>query len=237
MSPRLTALALAVVIATAPGCSAIAARQQVESFQAHIAKNDESWRAAQWRLVKMCPPQPTTHEAYLQGVAVRKAGGPDPFNGCDARLMKLTNGPQTDDWRLLWFPNYRTIVAVHDEELRRRVKPKVYDEYALEITRALAERADRGEITSEQLRAAFNESWTWLFRRMQDERLLLEDAVRAAEAADAQALNALATGLAAAATIGLVGLAVVAASRPVPPPAPIVCTVLTSRGIGFVTCH
>jgi hypothetical protein len=135
---------------------------------------------------------------------------------------------------VLWFPNYRTIVAVHDEELRKRVKPKVYDEYALEITRALAERADRGEITSEQLRAAFNESWTWLFQQTHSERLLLEDAVRAAEIADAQALNALATGLAAAAMIGLTAAVVLA---PVAVPAPIVCTALSSGPATFVTCH
>jgi len=170
----------------------------------------------------MCPATPTAEE-YQRGLAQRNAGA-DPFGGCDRRLVKLTNSEQLDDWVWVWGPPYRTIVGVHEEELRRRVVPRLYEEYMLAMARYLAEQIDRGAITDTQMVAAFNQSWAWMIERTRQEGFLLMDSLRAAQQADAatwNALGAVAAGLALVAGAALVASA--PAYRPAPP-RPVHCT-------------
>jgi hypothetical protein len=207
-----------VALLLLPGCAALQARSQLEAFQAHQRQNTMAWIAARQRLTAACQQNP-------------------PDRGCAVRAIKLTNSPRTDDWRRTWLPDYRTIVAVHEEELRRRVAPKVYDEYVIALSKALAARADKQEITEEQMIRAFNESWTWLAHQMRQEHLLLVDAIRAAEVADAQTaqtLSAIATGLAVVATGALLAAAT---ARAYAPPPPIHCVSLTSGYAAFITCQ
>jgi hypothetical protein len=173
--------------------------------------NNAAWEAARTRLWNMCPNSPKTESEYRKGIQIRSTGN-DPFRGCDLRLVKLTNGATFDDWDWLWFPNYTTIVAVHDEELRSRLKPKIYEEYMLGLSRHLAKRADNGEISSQQFMHAFNEGWKWLYTKMEEEQILLQSNLQAAQQADAagwNALNSIATGLATVVTVAIIASAAV----------------------------
>jgi hypothetical protein len=131
----------------------------------------------------------------------------------------LTNGPTFDDWDWVWYPNYTTIVAVHEQELRNRLRPKIYEEYMLGLSRHLASRVDDGDILPQQFMHAFNEGWKWLYGKMEEEQLLLQSNLESAQQADAAAWNTLssiATGLATVATVAIVASAAVSASRPAP---------------------
>jgi hypothetical protein len=169
----------------------------------------------------MCPNPPKSVGEYRTGIQIRNTGN-DPFQGCDVRLVKLTNGATFDDWDWVWLPNYTTIVAVHEDELRSRVKPKVYEEYILGLSRYLAKRVDSGDISPQQFMHAFNEGWKWLYAKMEEEHVLLQSNLQAAQEADAatwNTLSSIATGLATVATVAIVATAAVnasyAASRPI----------------------
>lgn len=201
--------ALVTLLVWLPACAASHARQKLLAFQEQLELNTTAWMAARDRLKAMCPPPPSTLEDYEKGKALRLAGA-DPFKGCDVRVIKLTNSARTDDWQWAWAPPYQTIVAIHEEELRKRVNPKLYEEYMMAISRYLAEKADQGEITPIQIMGAFNKSWLWMYQKTQEEGLLLQDSIKAAELADAAAWNtfsAIAAGLAIATTAALVASA------------------------------
>jgi hypothetical protein len=212
----LIALTLICLLTTLPACSATRARKQLAQRQAEFQRNNEAWNAAKYRLWSMCPDPPKTEGDYWKKVQIKNTGK-DPSQGCDLRLVKLTNGPTLDDWNWNWLPGYQTIVNVHEEELRKRVKPKLYEEYMLALSHHLAKRADSGEITPEQFKQAFNEGWKWLISEMQKEQILLQQKITAAEQRDVATLNTLntiAAGLATVATAAIVASAVVSASRP-----------------------
>jgi hypothetical protein len=93
---------------------------------------------------------------------------------------------------------------VHAEELRKRSTLKLYEEYMLGLTRYLAEKADKDEITPEQLRHAVNTGWSWLNGKMQEEPVLLQEKMRRAdEAATRKTMTTMAGGLATVATLAL----------------------------------
>jgi hypothetical protein len=104
----------------------------------------------------------------------------DMSYGCDARLFKITNLTTADDWDWDWLPAYQTIVRIHDEELRKRVSPKMYEEYMLGLSKFLAEKADNNIITPEQLKSALNDGWKWMVEQAKMEIKLLQDNVVAA---------------------------------------------------------
>lgn len=57
--------------------------------------------------------------------------------------------------------------TLHEEEIRKGHVPLVYEEYMLGvISRSLAERADRGDITPDQLIGAFNAAWPEMLNQM-----------------------------------------------------------------------
>jgi hypothetical protein len=199
-------------------CSATRAREEMTRRRTELDQNNAAWEAARTRLWKMCPNAPKSTAEYRKGVQIRSTTN-DPFGGCDLRLVKLTNGPTFDDWDWDWLPNYTTIVAVHDEELRRRLKPKVYEEYMLGLSRHLAKRVDDGDISPQQFMHAFNEGWKWLYGKMQEESILFQENLRSAQQSDAAAwntLNSIAAGLATVATAAILADAAVRASRPAP---------------------
>lgn len=224
-------------------CASYQARQEEARFQKEIELKTEAWVAARMRLRTMCPDPPASIDEYRKGRALREVGT-DPFRGCDLRLYKLTNSPQTDDWDLLWFPSYATIVQVHEEELRKRVGLKIYEEYMLGIARYLAAKTDGSDLTPQAQRVLFNYGWTWMINKTNEEAILLRDSTLRAEQLDAQAWQALAKigqGLA----IG-VGAAAVAyanqqrtayGTQPTLKLAPIHCTANRYFNTVYVDCY
>lgn len=231
-------VALLSLSALLSSCAAGQARQAIADQQRQVGMNNEAWMAARQRLHGMCPQAPQSVEEYQRRKLAIRAGGGDSLGGCDARLVKLTNAPRFDDWDWDWLPSYQTIVAVHDEELRKRVVPKVYDEYILGLGRYLAAKADRGEITPQQLMMAFNEAWRWMFGKMREEAILLQQNLVAAQLQDAATINALtgiAVGLASVASAALqVRAETIAASYRA---APVNCTARQVGAFVNVTCY
>src|SRR5207244_13521200 len=117
---------------------------------------NEAWQASRLRLTELCPKAPTTLEEYQRGQAAIKAGAPDPFHGCNLRIVKATNAPLTNDWQWFCAPPYQTMVAIHEEELRKRVTPKPYEEYMLGLGRFLAKGEEAGTISPKGLVDDFN---------------------------------------------------------------------------------
>jgi hypothetical protein len=199
-----------------PACSANRAQQAVDAQQRQFALNTQAWMAARTRLKQMCPSIPKSVDEYKQAKAILASMGTDPYNGCDVRLVKMTNAPRYDDWTWDWLPSYSTMVAVHDEELRKRVAPKIYDEFILGIAKYVGVMADRGEITPFQLMNVLNEAWRWAVQESQKETILLQQNLAVAQQSDAAVWNGLgkaALGLAAVATVALGAAATVAAAR------------------------
>jgi ferric-dicitrate binding protein FerR (iron transport regulator) len=77
----------------------------------------------------------------------------------------------------------------------------VYEVYMLEVSRFLAEKADREEISPIQMAQAFNAAWTEMVKHTREDAAFRLSAVQAAEQADAESR---ATFRETAATIGLV---------------------------------
>jgi len=128
----------------------------------------------------------------------------------------------TNDWNWFWAPPYETIIAVHEEELRKRVTPKPYEEYMLGLSRYLGKAADAGAISPGQLVQAFNAGWKYMVDAMQNETVILANDLKAAELSDAQTwktIGEVAVGLAAVATTALVVASTARAAPPAAPPA------------------
>src|SRR6266542_1022755 len=215
---RIVASTLSLCLIVLPACSASRAREEMTRRRTELDQNNAAWEAARTRLWKMCPNAPKSTAEYRKGIQIRSTTN-DPFGGCDLRLVKLTNGATFDDWDWDWLPNYTTIVAIHEDELRGRVTPKVYEEYMLGLSHHLAKRVDNGEISPQQFMHAFNEGWKWLYGKMQEEQILLQENLQSAQAADAAVWNTMsniAVGLAVVATAAVVASAAVSASRPAP---------------------
>jgi hypothetical protein len=203
------ALAIASIAASIifPACSASRLRQKVGDANAEIQLANQAWQAARIRLHSMCPHAPKTMDEVTQSLKL------DQENGCYARLAKDTHAPTLDDWHWRWLPPYQVVIAVYDEELRKRVIPRLYEEYMLGLTRYLAEKADNDEITPEQLRHAFTASWNWLRGKIQDEPILLKHNVRSAENADAATRDRVTTVAGSLATVATLALIVSAEDR------------------------
>jgi hypothetical protein len=227
------AIALCIVVVFVAACLSHPARRPVETHRGDMALNTEAWHAARTKLKAMCPEVPTVEE-YKRGKASAKAAGKDPFRGCDVRIIKVTYGPVFDHWQWDWLPSYQNIVAVHVEEMRSRVTPKIYDEYMHGLARYLAERADKGEITPKQLVAAFNEGWKWMFGQMQAEAILLKPNLQAAQQSDAAIWNTLGTVAAEMATVATTALVATAAAYP---SAPVHCVAQRMGAFVNVTCQ
>src|SRR5262245_66669930 len=112
------------------GCASDQARQDLTRLLQHHRENSEAWTAARHRLQAMCLTRETP---------------------CAQRAIKLTNAARVDDWVWMDLPPYRTVHAVHEEEIRRRHEPLVYEEYMIGVSRYLADRADGGQISPEEL--------------------------------------------------------------------------------------
>jgi hypothetical protein len=172
-----------------------------------------------------------------------RAAGQDPFRGCDLRWIKATNAQVINDWQWAWLPAYQTVVTVHEEELRKRVAPKFYEEYMLGLSHYLAQKIDAGEITPEQFMHAFNAGWKWLNGKTNEEQALLQQNHIVAQQSDTAAWNTLSTiaiGLALVASTALLATATVRASQPAlqPPPTPVHCRVLSiGGGMAKVNCY
>ena len=198
------------------GCAANRAKQAITDRERDFALNRQSWIIARTRLKQMCPKIPASVDEYRAAKAVLVATGTDPFKGCDARLIKISNGWELDDWHWDWLPSYQTIVEVHVEEARKLTKPHLYEEYMAAIAQYAAVMTDRGEITPFQFRAVITEGWRWMIQEAQKESILMQQNLVAAQQSDAAVWNALgktAAGLAVVATAALGAAAVVAAAR------------------------
>jgi hypothetical protein len=199
--PQPLALFALLALIIFPACSVSRVRQEVNGRNKEIEPAIQAWQAARSRLHSMCPQVPRTGDELTQALNVEQE------NGCYARLAKDTPILALDDWHWHWLPPYQVVVAVHDEELRKRAIPKLYEEYMSGLNRYLAEKADNGEITPAQLKYAFNAGWNWLYGRMHEERILLRENVRSVENSDDGMRNKVTTvagGLATVATLALV---------------------------------
>jgi hypothetical protein len=188
-------------------CSASAIRQKVDIPKPKIELIHQAWEAARLRLHRMCPRVPRTGDELTQALSVEQE------NGCYARLAKDTFMPSLDDWHWHWLPPYQVVAAVHDEELRKRVVPKFYEEYISGLNRYLAEKIDKGEITPAQFRYVINAGWSWLTGKIQNERILLQENMRSAENTDAATRNALSNVAGELATLTTVALAISAPDK------------------------
>ena len=206
-SNRAFAALLIAVLMIFPACSASLLRQKVDHRPPKTEPVLEAWKAARHRLHLMCPRVPKTVDELTQALSVEHE------NGCYARFAKDTYVPALDDWHWHWLPPYQVVAAVHDEELRKRVIPKLYEEYMSGLNRYLAEKADRGEITPGQFRYVFTASWNWLTGKMQNERVLLQENGRPAESVDAATRRALSDVAGELATVATLALAISAPDK------------------------
>lgn len=188
-------------------CSASPVRQKVDNHKPKIEIIHQAWEAARVRLHRMCPRVPRTQDELTQALSIEHE------NGCYARLAKDTFMPSLDDWHWHWLPPYQVVVAVHDEELRKRVTPKLYEEYISGLNRYLAEKVDKGEITPAQFRYVINAGWSWLTGKIQSERILLQENMRSAENADADTRSTLSNVAGELATLTTVALAISAPDK------------------------
>lgn len=188
-------------------CSTSFVRQHVDIQKPEIELIHQAWEAARVRLHRMCPRVPRTEDELMQALSVEQE------NGCYARLAKDTFIPSPDDWHWHWLPPYQIVAAVHDEELRKRVVPKFYEEYISGLNRYLAEKIDKGEITPDQFRYVINAGWSWLTGKIQNERILLQENMLSAENADAATRNALSNVAGELATLTTVALAISAPDK------------------------
>lgn len=203
----LTSVAVTMLMIV-PGCSASALREKpVEKQKPKIELIHQAWEAARLRLHLMCPRVPRTEEELTQALSIEQE------NGCYARLAKDTFMPNVDDWHWHWLPPYQVVAAVHDEELRKRVTPKLYEEYISGLNRYLAEKVDKGEITMGQFRYVIDAGWKWLSGKMRSEHILMQDNLRSAGDADAATRSTLTDVAGELATVATLGLAVSAPDK------------------------
>jgi hypothetical protein len=197
---RALLVSLIAALVILPACSAARTGQPIQAQDAEVRLLNQAWEAARSRLHSMCPYVPKTASELKQALRFEHE------NGCYARLAKDSHVLPLDDWHWHWLPPYRVVVAVHDEELRKRLIPTLDEEYMLGLSHYLAEKVDHGEITPKQFRYAFNASWTWLHSKLRNEHLLLQEKAHAVENPDAylqDRVGTIAGGLATAATLAL----------------------------------
>jgi hypothetical protein len=82
----------------------------------------------------------------------------DQARGCGLRIVKLSNSFALDDWGYDWLPNYSTIVRIHEEEIKARLTPRVYEEYMLGLSRYLWHlfKISWGETCNDYCKACFD---------------------------------------------------------------------------------
>jgi hypothetical protein len=185
--------------------SACALRHPVETRR--LQPVDEAWQAARARLHKMCPRVPRTEDELTDALSM------DQDNGCYARFAKDSPLPMLEDWHWHWLPPYRIVAAIHDEELRKRETPKLYEEYLSALNRFLANKADRGEITPAQIRYASMAGWNWMSGKMQKQHILLDKNSPLPERADSVRERMLTDVAAELATVATVALAISAPDK------------------------
>jgi hypothetical protein len=213
-------------------CAGIGARREEAQFQRELQLKDEAWIAARGRLQSMCPTMPADVDEYKRKSQLRIVGS-DPFGGCDLRFFKLTNSPYTDDWQWFWLPGYRTIVDVHEDEARKKITLKIYEEYMVAAARHLAKAIDAAEITPDEHKALFNYAWSWMIDQTRKEAVLLRNNTIKAEEQDAAVRRVLAnTGLALAAGLQAYGKSYARSYRP-----PTNCSGTTIGYTFNVTCY
>jgi len=210
---------LIILVWAVQGCAANQARSELQRLEQHMRENTNAWFSARARLRAMCD----------IGVL------------CTPKLMKESNTASLDDWEIMMLPAYTLVVSVHEEELRRRHAPLAFEEYTLAAARVLAERADSGGISQEQLRDGFSASWAEMFQHVRNEAVYRLSAVEAARQADAETwakFNSVASTLAVILTGVVVGAAAASSSyapQPAAPlPQPVICQA-SSLGRNTVT--
>jgi hypothetical protein len=197
----LSAAVLLLLLTLVSGCAVYRSKQAFDNYLKDTYPNSEAWLDAMAKLRAMCG----------ASSAGAKAG-----DGCAPRYVKLTAMPDTKDWAWETMPGYRTIIQVHEAELRRRGQLKPYVEYMLALSRILAEKADGGEIAPEAMEAAFNAGWKFMFEAAKSEYTLLLSNITEARAEDQktwQTAGQIALGFAEAANAALSAYAAVQSER------------------------
>jgi hypothetical protein len=226
----IAAVALAISMFLSACTTSLVRQKPAEKQRPPIELIHQAWEAARVRLHRMCPGVPRTEAELTHALSTEHE------NGCYARLAKDTFTPNLD-WHWHWLPPYRVVAAVHDEELRKRVIPRFYEEYISGLNRYLAEKVDRGEITPGQFRYVINASWSWLNGKMQSERVLLEENMRSPDNTDAKTRSTLSHVAGELATLATLGLAISAPDK-MYQPAPANCYAYPAKAQNFtIQCY
>jgi hypothetical protein len=213
MRSYFTLMASLLAVLAIAACSASRIGQPVYAPDGELQLINQAWEAARSRLHSMCPYVPKTAAELKQALAS------DHENGCYARLAKDSYLLPLDDWHWHWLPPYQVVVAVHDEELRKRLVPTLDEEYMSGLSHYLAEKADQGAITPKQFRYATEAAWRWLHGKLRHERVLLQETLKAVENLDAymqDRVGTIAGGLATAVTLALIASAEDSEYQPAP---------------------
>jgi hypothetical protein len=111
------------------GCATARTHRELQDFLAEFPAKRDAWAAAQARLRQACEADPLP---------------------CAPRWVRVS-GTEVSRWEQRAMPEYEVIVAVHEEEVRARVKLRLADEYVLAVVRGIAVQADAGQVSDEDL--------------------------------------------------------------------------------------
>ena len=104
---------------------------------------------------------------------------------CESRLvlrMPMRGYVYDDDWEHDLLPSYKSIIDTHERVLRqaRNYSLRIPEEILFAVARALTKHLENGEITPDQFKDAFNQSWNAAVKEIvNDYSVLLQNAKNA----------------------------------------------------------
>ena len=158
----------AVWLLNAMGCSAYQARQELHKFQRTLTPE----------LAKAIFKQ---DDKEYRDLCVRE------INICSPKLFISFNKNSGYGWKLRQLPSYQKVTDIHVENLRKAIGDlPLYVEAGVFLSRALAEKVDRGDITQEQYKFAFDKAVLDMKTRLNNEFSKLQQNILMAENTDAE---------------------------------------------------
>ena len=150
------------------------------------------------------------------------------------------------DWDYEILPSYKTVIDTH-ERLFRQAKEKgwrggdfeglwVNEEILFGIARALAERSDNGEITPDEMKAAFTAAWNKNYDETVRQIGILVQNAKTADDNTIRVASAVVTVVAAAATGALIAATAARPAYTYYSPRPLYCTATRSFNTIYVSC-
>ncbi len=150
------------------GCSAYQARQELHQFQRTLTPE----------LAKAIFKQ---DDKEYRDLCVGE------INVCSPKLFISFNENSEYGWRLRQLPSYQSVTDIHVENLREAIGDlPIYVEAGVFLSRVLAEKVDRGDITQEQYKFAFDKAVLDMRVRLNNEFSKLQQNILMAENTDAE---------------------------------------------------